>query len=508
MHTTPPAQGPDGDHPPALGHALKKRHLTMLSMGGVIGAGFFVGISAIIGQGGPGAVITCLICGLVVFLVMRLLGEMAVAKPCTGSFTEYARDAMGNWAGFSTGWLFWYFWVVVVGIEAVIGATLLGRWLPGVPLWAMAAGLLLIMTVINLLSVGNFGEAEYWFAGIKVAVIITFLVLGSLFVFGVWPGASMDFSNLTDHGGLLPNGFSPVLVGIVVVIFSMTGAEVVTIAAAESAEPAAAIRRATTSVVVRILGFFVGATLLLVIILPWDSYVVGESPFIAALDVLGIPAAAEILNFVVLVAVLSALNSGLYTASRMLFVLGAHRDAPRWMTAVNSKGVPIKGVLACTFIGYVCIVAAYVWPDTIFLYLAASSGAVCLFVYIMICLSELILRRRWERTSPEILQFRVWLYPALPIAVTVAIVAILGGMWFTGARAELVQSLIAFAVILAAYHLKTRYQRHQERPQAGPDVDADAESTPESTEQRGTIGSRSAAAADGDEAPMAGTSHS
>ncbi|MEZ5151010.1 amino acid permease [Rhodococcus zopfii] len=463
MHTDSQAERPD-----ALGHALKKRHLTMLSMGGVIGAGFFVGISAIIGQAGPGAILTCLICGVIVFLVMRMLGEMAVAKPCTGSFTEYAREAMGNWAGFATGWLFWYFWVVVVGIEAVVGATLLGRWLPDVPLWLMAAGLLLIMTVVNLLSVGNFGEAEYWFAGIKVAVIIAFLVLAGLYVLGVWPGTDLSFRNLTAHGGFLPNGFTPVLVGVVAVIFSMTGAELVTIAAAESKEPAAAIRRATSTVVFRILAFFVGATFLLVTMLPWDTYVVGESPFVSALDVLGVPGAAEILNFVVLVAVLSCLNSGLYTASRMLFVLGAHRDAPAWMTAVNSRGVPLKGVLSCTFVGYVCIVAAYVWPDTIFLYLVTSSGAICLFVYIMICLSELVLRRRWERTSPEILQFRVWLYPALPVVVTAVIVAILVGMWFTGARAELVQSLIALGVIVAAYHLNTRYQRRRGRARTTP----------------------------------------
>nr|WP_231609955.1 amino acid permease [Rhodococcus sp. CX] len=278
---------------------------------------------------------------------------------------------------------------------------------------------------------------------------------------GVWPGADLSFSHLTAHGGFLPNGFTPVMVGVVAVIFSMTGAELVTIAAAESKEPAAAIRRATSTVVFRILGFFVGATFLLVTMLPWDSYVVGESPFVSALEVLGIPGAAEILNFVVLVAVLSCLNSGLYTASRMLFVLGAHRDAPAWMTAVNSRGVPLKGVLSCTFVGYVCIVAAYVWPDTIFLYLVTSSGAICLIVYIMICLSELVLRRRWERISPEVLQFRVWLYPVLPVVVTIVIVTILGGMWFTGARAELVQSLIAFAVIVAAYHLKTRYLRRR-----------------------------------------------
>ncbi|MCD2108782.1 amino acid permease [Rhodococcus erythropolis] len=434
---------------------LKKRHLTMLSMGGVIGAGFFVGLSGIINQAGPGAVITCAICGIIVFLVMRMLGEMAVAKPCTGSFTEYARMALGDWAGFTTGWLYWYFWVIVVGIESVVGATLLSRWIHGVPLWLMSAVLLLVMTGVNLLSVSNFGEAEYWFAGIKVAVIIGFIVLGSLFVFGIWPGSEVDFSNLTGHGGLLPNGFTPVLVGVVAVIFSMTGAELVTIAAAESAEPAGAIRRATNTVVFRILAFFVVATFLLVTMLPWDSFVVGDSPFISALDLLGIPAAADILNLVVLVAVLSCLNSGLYTASRMLFALSVYNDAPAWMTRTNSRGVPVKGVLACTVAGYFCIAAGYIWPDTIFLFLVNSSGAICLFVYILICVSELRLRRRWERESPEILKFRVWLYPGLPIVVTGLILVILVGMGLNEpTRAEFVQSLVALSIILIAYGVK------------------------------------------------------
>jgi len=434
---------------------LKKRHLTMLSMGGVIGAGFFVGLSGIINQAGPGAVITCAICGIIVFLVMRMLGEMAVAKPCTGSFTEYARMALGDWAGFTTGWLYWYFWVIVVGIESVVGATLLSRWIHGVPLWLMSAVLLLVMTGVNLLSVSNFGEAEYWFAGIKVAVIIGFIVLGSLFVFGIWPGSEVDFSNLTGHGGFLPNGFTPVLVGVVAVIFSMTGAELVTIAAAESAEPAGAIRRATNTVVFRILAFFVVATFLLVTMLPWDSFVVGDSPFISALDLLGIPGAADILNLVVLVALLSCLNSGLYTASRMLFALSVYNDAPAWMTRTNSRGVPVKGVLACTVAGYFCIAAGYIWPDTIFLFLVNSSGAICLFVYILICVSELRLRRRWERESPEILKFRVWLYPGLPIVVTGLILVILVGMGLNEpTRAEFVQSLVALGVILAAYGVR------------------------------------------------------
>ncbi|WP_199257050.1 amino acid permease [Tomitella fengzijianii] len=467
-----------GEHD-QLQAGLKKRHLTMLSLGGVIGAGFFVGISAIINQAGPAAALTCAITGVIVFVVMRMLGEMAVAKPCTGSFTEYARMAFGPWAGFATGWLYWYFWVMVVGIEAVIGGSLLARWFPDVPMWIMSAGLLLIMTLVNLASVGNFGEAEYWFAGIKVTVILAFIVVASLFVFGLWPGTHADFSNLIDHGGFMPNGFGPVLVGVVAVIFSMTGAELVTIAAAESPEPGESIRRATNTVVFRVLAFFVISTLLLVTMVPWDAFTVGESPFIDALSRLGVGAGADILNLVVLVAVLSCLNSGLYTASRMLFTLSRHQNAPGWMVRTNSRGVPVKGVLACTVIGYGCIAAGYIWPDTIFMFLVNSSGAVCLFVYVFICASEIRLRRRWERTSPEILEFRVWLFPVVPILVTLVILSVLVGMAFVSdMRAQLMQSLIAFAVILGAYLVKRTLGRRRGRTAEAGDASPVEQSRP------------------------------
>ena len=335
--------------------------------------------------------------------------------------TDYARLAFGPLAGFTTGWLYWYFWVIVVGFEAVVGGQIINKWIPAVPVWTIALALMVVMTLINLLSVGAFGEAEYWFAGIKVVAIIAFISIATLFVLGLWPGANADFSNLTEHGGLFPNGITTLFVGVVVVIFSMTGVEVVTVAAAESAEPAMAIRKAVNSVVFRILAFFVISTFLIAIIVPWNSVVPGESPFVTALDRIGIPGAADLLTLVILVAVLSVLNSGLYTSSRLLFVMGARGDAPKWMSATNKRGVPVKGILSCTVVGYGCVVLSALWPDTVFLFLINASGAVFLFVYLMICVSELKLRRVWERENPEILQFRMWLYPVLPSLVTAAI---------------------------------------------------------------------------------------
>ncbi|WP_287816008.1 amino acid permease, partial [Pseudomonas sp.] len=245
------------EHDPRLKRALKTRHISMLALGGVIGAGLFVGSSAVIASTGPGAFITYAITGLIVALVMRMLGEMAAAHPSKGSFVDYARMAFGRPMGYMTGWLYWYFWVIVVGFEAVVGGQIIHGWLPDIPVWVIALGLMISMTLLNLMSVHSFGEAEYWFAGIKVAAIVVFLVVAGLYVFNLWPGSTASFSNLTAHGGFLPHGVSSLFTGVVVVIFSMTGVEVATLAAAESQDPSRNIRKAVNTVMVRILVFFV-----------------------------------------------------------------------------------------------------------------------------------------------------------------------------------------------------------------------------------------------------------
>src|SRR5918912_942302 len=267
-----------------LHKGLKQRHLTMIAIGGVIGAGLFVGSGAIIGEVGPGAFLTYALTGVLIVMVMRMLGEMAAANPSTGSFADYARRSLGGWAGFSVGWLYWYFWVIVVGFEAVAGAGILQRWLPAVPLWVLALVLMVLMTTTNLFSVASYGEFEYWFAGVKVATIAVFIVLGSLFVLGLWPGRNLDFSNLTAHGGFVPHGVGTIFSGIVIVVFSFVWAEIATIAAAESADPHRAVVKATNSVIFRVLFFFVGSIFLLVTILPWNSPELGSSPYVSALD--------------------------------------------------------------------------------------------------------------------------------------------------------------------------------------------------------------------------------
>ena len=294
---------------PGLHKALSQRQLRMIAIGGVIGAGLFVGSGVVMGGTGPGAFITYALSGVLIIMVMRMLAEMAVANPSTGSFADYSRDALGHWAGFSVGWLYWYFWVIVVGFEAIAGAKIVQYWLD-VPLWLCALAFMVLMTATNLFSVKSYGEFEFWFAGIKVAAIVVFIAIGACFVLGLWPDKSADFSNLWSNGGFMPMGFGVITVSIVTVIFSMVGPEIATIAAAESSDPEKAVTKAANSVIWRILIFYVFSIFLLVTILPWNDEGLSASPFVAAFTEMGIPYADHIMNAVVLTAVLSCLNSG------------------------------------------------------------------------------------------------------------------------------------------------------------------------------------------------------
>ncbi|MEO7351932.1 MAG: amino acid permease [Marmoricola sp.] len=440
--------------PAQLQKGLKQRHLTMIAIGGVIGAGLFVGSGVVINQTGPAAFLSYLITGVLIVLVMRMLGEMATANPSTGSFADYARRALGGWAGFSVAWLYWYFWVIVVGFEAVAGAKILTFWFDA-PLWMLSLGLMVLMTATNMFSVGSYGEFEYWFAGIKVFAIIAFLVLGTLFVLGLWPNHGFDVSNLTSHGGFLPNGVGAIFSSIVVVVFSMVGAEIATVAAAESHDPEKAISRATQSVIFRVATFFVGSMFLLVCIVPWNDSELGTSPYVAAFKEMGIPYADQVMNAVVLTAVLSCLNSGLYTASRMLFVLAARREAPMRLITVNGRGVPVWAILASTVVGFLSVIAAYVSPDTVFTFLLNSSGAVILFVYLLIAISQFVLRRQ---TPDEDLKVKMWFFPVLTIVAAVGIVAILTQMGFKSeTRSQLLLSLLSWGIVLVLYAV-TRWQ--------------------------------------------------
>jgi GABA permease len=314
---------------------------------------------------------------------------------------------------------------------------------------------MLALTATNLASVKAYGEFEFWFASIKVAAIIAFIVIGLAYVLGVTGEGGVG--QLTAREGFTPKGLGAVLTGVVTVIFAFVGAEIATIAAAESDEPGEAVRRATNSVIVRVLTFYVLSVFLIVAILPWNSAQLGQSPFAAALETIGIPAAAQVMNAIVLTAVLSCLNSGLYVASRMNFALARRGDAPQWMVQLNARGVPARAILCSTVVGFASVIANVISPDKVFLFLLNSSGAVALFVYLLICISQLILRRRLEREAPERLKVRMWLYPWLTWFSIAAIVVVIVAMaTVQELRPQLWLGLLSVGVILLAYWVKTR----------------------------------------------------
>lgn len=439
-----------------LAKSLRSRHVAMISIGGIIGAGLFVGSSSAIAAIGPAVVASYLLAGLVVLVVMRMLSEMASATPGAGSFTEYIRLGLGDWAGFVSGWLYWYFWVVVVAIEAIAGASLLHAWID-LPVWQIGLALMLALTAVNLLSSRSYGEFEFWFSSIKVAAIVIFILIAGAYALGLTSPSGPTFSNLTAHGGFAPFGIVSILAGVTTVIFSLCGAEIVTIAAAESNESARTMSRLTSTIVVRILLFYVLSVLLVVAIVPWTEITAGSSPFAAALTRTHVPGAATIMNLIVLTAVLSCLNSGVYVASRTLFVLAAHREAPQSMIVLNKRRVPARAILISSAFGFLTVLTSVIAPEILFAFLVNASGAIMLMVYAMVCLAQIRLRRRMEREHPERLAIKVWWFPWLSIAAIGAIVAAMLAMLFTRSLAtQLYASLATAAVVLVAWWLRSK----------------------------------------------------
>lgn len=424
----------DSDSNQDLKSSLKPRHVQMMALGGVIGMGLFVGSSVVIQSAGPAAILSFLITGTLIILVMRMLGELATASPVTGSFYAYARYAfqdspfLSRLAGFMTGWMYWYFWVIVIALEAIVGAKLLAYWLPDIPQWIVSLVLLVLLTATNLFSVKSFGEFEFWFSSIKVAAIGVFIFLCSLYLFGFWPNhQASGLGELLNHGGFMPNGWVPVLSGAVAATGFYFGAEIVTIAAAETKNPEQSVAKATQSVITRVLLFYVCSIFLVVCLVPWSSPDIA-TPYVSALKVLNIPFVADIMNAVILVAILSCLNSGVYAASRMLFALTKNGDAPRALTKLSKNGVPVRAILFSTLFGYISILASYFSPEGIFPFLVESYGTVALFVYIIIALSQTRLRRHLERVAPERIKVRMWCFPYLSYVAIIGMVCIFAAM--------------------------------------------------------------------------------
>ena len=436
---------------PELSRSLRPRHITMISIGGMIGAGLFVGSSASIAVTGPAIVISYIITGTLVLLVMRMLGEMAVTRPEVRSFSEFARVGLGNWAGFIAGWLYWYFWIIVVPVEAIAGATILHEWLP-LPPWLLGLVLMGIMTGVNLMSARSYGEFEFWFASIKVAAIVVFIALAASFALGL-THKGLTFYNLTAHGGFFARGWPAVLAGAVTVYFSLTGAEITTIAAAESEQPARAVAKMSTSVIVRILTFYVGSVFLILCVVPWVNVRPGQSPFTLALATMHFSWASDVMKAIILTAVLSCLNSAFYVCSRVLFVLAEHGDAPQWLVQTNARHVPTRSVWIASLAGVLGILAAITSSSTVFAFLVNASGALMVFIYMIIALAHYRLRREREARGAPAPAVTMWLFPWTSYVALGGMAAVLIAMLLTPGEltTELRVSVLALAVAVAAF---------------------------------------------------------
>jgi GABA permease len=438
-----------------LSQSLKSRHVAMISVGGIIGAGLFVGSSAAIAAIGPAVIISYAMAGLLILLAMRMLSELALSNPDVGFFTDYPRKILGHGWGFVGGWLYWYFWMIVVAVEALAGAIIMGQWI-SLPTWLIGLVLLAVLTVINLFSARSYGEFEFWFSSIKVAAILAFILVMGPYVLGL-TGHGPGFVNLTIHGGFMPFGGVSVLAGVATVIFSLTGAEITTVAAMESKEPAKAIASLTTTLTLRVTLFYVISILLVVAAVAWSSIKPGTSPFAAALAQAGIHGAPLMMNIVVLTAVLSCLNSGLYVTSRVLFALAAHGDAPQGLVALNRRKVPAYAILTGSAFGYAAMIASIVSPTGVFSFLVNASGAAMLVLYFIIGVAQINQRRAMTPEQLSRLTFRMWLYPYASYATEAGILAVLIAMMFIpGLPSQLFTTLLFLVVLWSVYFLFRR----------------------------------------------------
>lgn len=410
----------------SLGNTLSGPQVTMISIAGIIGAGLFIGSSNAIATTGPAILISYALTGLLVMLVMRMLGEMVTASPGHGSFVEYIRMAHGNGAAFTTGWLYWFFWLVALGSEAIAGAILLHDWI-NLPVWVLATALIVVLNLINLAAVHIFGECEFWLSLIKVVSIVLFIGAGGLYVAHVFgPGVPVA-RNMLGHGGMFPHGMTAMISIIPTVLFTMIGSEIATVAAGESAEPARNVAHVTRSLGTRITLFYSLSIALILMIVPWTDIVPGHSPFVAAMQAMGIPGAATCMQVVVLTAVLSCMNSSLYITSRILAELARHGDAPALLQRHGRQHTPVNAIMANSLAGGVVAFSSILAPGTVFAFLLSCSGGVILLVYSLIVTSYMVLRRRASGAVQQSF-FRLPFFPAVNLATLGGVIIIFVAM--------------------------------------------------------------------------------
>ncbi|RFU68935.1 amino acid permease [Peribacillus saganii] len=431
---------------------LKNRHVQLIAIGGTIGTGLFLGSGKAIQLAGPSIILAYLIIGMAVFFVMRALGELLLSNSGYQSFTDFAVDYIGPWAGFVTGWTYWFCWIMVAMADIIAVGVYVQYWFD-IPQWIPALICLVILLGLNLLTVKLFGELEFWFALIKVITILALIILGTILLvigFQTDTGA-VSVQNLWEYGGLFPNGASGFLLSFQMVVFAYVGVELVGVSAAETANPQKNIPSAINKIPMRILFFYVGALFVILCINPWNQLNASSSPFVQVFGLVGIPVAAGIINFVVLTSAASACNSGLFSTSRILFNLGSHKQGPAKLAKLNKNHVPSNALLTSTVVVSIGAFLSKLIPEQAFGIVTTISAICFIWVWGIILISHI----RYTKLRPDLRKkstFKAPLTPFMNYVVLALFVFILIIMLYAEAtRLSVLMTPLWFALLFVLY---------------------------------------------------------
>jgi len=446
---------------------LKVRHIRLMALGSTIGVGLFLGSASAIQIAGPSILLGYLLAGIVAFIVLRTLGEMAVHEPVAGSFAAYANSYVGPLAGYMVDWGYWTYWIVVGIAEVTAVGIYMGIWFPETPQWIWALSSILMMGLINLIAVKVFGEFEFWFALIKVVAIVAMITLGGSVIFF---GFTNDWNpiglgNLWQHGGFFPNGISGMLLSLQMVLFAYVGIEMIGLSAGEAENPRKTIPMAIDSLAWRILIFYMGAIFVILAIFPWNEVGQQGSPFVVMFERIGLREAAGIINFVVITAALSSCNAGIFSGGRLLYALSVNGYAPSPFAKLSRYGVPHRAVMATVAVCMTGVVLNYFVPDKAFQYIMAAVTFVGLMVWIAILITQIQFRRSLTQAQVAELAYRTpwWPYSSWFALAFIALVVVLMG-FHEDARIALLLGPCLLGVYLAMFyivglHHKTKLSR-------------------------------------------------
>jgi amino acid transporter, AAT family len=449
---------------PELNRALTQRQLTMMTIGGAIGVGLFLGSSVTIRLAGPGVILSYLFGALIALIVAYSIAEMAVTHPVAGSFGVYAQTYLNEWSGFAVRVTYAFVQILAIGAEVTAVAIYFSVWFPTVPQWVWVIGVSICLIAVNALRVGNFGEFEYWFAIVKVMTIVVFILVGLGLIFGLGPARAVGFSNLISHGGLLPNGLKGVWLAMSLTLTSYMGVEIIAVTAGEALQPEETIPRAMRTVILRLILFYVLSIIVMLSMTPWDKMGSGitGSPFVTAFAKAGIPYAATIMNLVVITAALSSANTNLYLTSRTLFSLSQDGYVPKVLASLGRNGVPYSALMVSTVGMAAAILLAIFAPGRAFLLLYGVAVAGMFFVWAIILLAHLSFRRSMEKPRIAQLPIRLPFSPYAQIAALMALAAIALSTFFVEDLKYSVPSFLPFLLVITIlYWTLERNSRHK-----------------------------------------------